>query len=180
MIITVDENIRLELLAQHHAEALFAAIENSREHLARFLPWVHKINIVQDFANYISHCIKLHKELHEVSFAILVDNVPVGKIGLHHLNLPNKAGSIGYWLAKSVEGKGIVIRSCKQLITYGFEQVGLHRIEIKTATKNFKSQAIPQKLNFKKEGLLRQAELINNEFLDLYLYSMLSQDWKSL
>jgi ribosomal-protein-serine acetyltransferase len=63
------------------------------------------------------------------------------------------------------------------LITYGFKVLGLHRIEIKTATNNLKSQAIPEKLNFKKEGILREAELVNNKFLDLYLYSILSFEW---
>ncbi len=55
--------------------------------------------------------------------------------------------------------------------------MGLHRIEIKVATNNLRSQAIPEKLNFRKEGLLRQAELVNNKFLDLYIYSMLSFEW---
>lgn len=180
MIISIDDNIRLELIAQHHAQPLFTAINNSRQHLATFLPWVHKMNTVQDFSNYISHCIRLYQQQHEVSFAIVADDVPVGRIGLHHLNSQNKTGSIGYWLSQNAEGKGIVLQSCKKLITYGFEQVGLHRIEIKTATNNVRSQAIPVKLNFKKEGLLREAELVNSEFLDLYLYAMLSQEWKSL
>ncbi|MEI9958867.1 MAG: GNAT family protein [Ferruginibacter sp.] len=38
--------------------------------------------------------------------------------------------------------------------------------------------AIPQKLNFKKEGILRQAELVNNVFIDLHLFAMLKQEWK--
>ena len=38
MTITIDENIRLELTAEKHAELLFAAIDNNREHLSRFLP----------------------------------------------------------------------------------------------------------------------------------------------
>ena len=55
----------------------------------------------------------------------------------------------------------------------------LNRIELKTAVKNLKSQAIPNKLNFKKEGILRQAEFVNNEFVDLYIYSMLKEDWQA-
>lgn len=55
----------------------------------------------------------------------------------------------------------------------------LNRIEIKAAVKNFKSQAIPEKLNFKKEGILRQAEFVNNEFIDLFIYSILKNEWKT-
>lgn len=38
-------------------------------------------------------------------------------------------------------------------------------------------RAIPEKLNFKREELLRQAELLNEDFIDLYLYSMLKEEW---
>jgi ribosomal-protein-serine acetyltransferase len=101
----------------------------------------------------------------------------VGRIGLHHMNLQNKIAAIGYWQDKGVEGQGIITKSCIALINYGFEDLGLHRIEIKAATNNLKSQAIPERLNFKKEGILRQAELVNNEYLDLVLFSMLSHEW---
>jgi len=71
-----------------------------------------------------------------------------------------------------------MVRSCKALITYGFHELSLHRIEIKAATDNVRSQAIPAKLNFVKEGILREAELVNDKFLDLILYSMLEREWK--
>ena len=82
--------------------------------------------------------------------------------------MQNKVGAIGYWLTKSAEGSGVITDSCKVLIDYGFKDLRLHRIEIKAALTNFKSQAIPVKLNFKKEGILRQAELVNNHLLILF------------
>jgi Acetyltransferases, including N-acetylases of ribosomal proteins len=114
----------------------------------------------------------------EASFAILLNKVAVGRIGLHHLNKQNKTGAIGYWLSKDAQGKGIMLKSCKALINYGFQNLDLHRIEIKAAINNLKSQAIPVKLNFLKEGILRQAEFVNNQFLDLFLYSMISDEWQ--
>ncbi|MEO6949604.1 MAG: GNAT family protein, partial [Ginsengibacter sp.] len=60
-----------------------------------------------------------------------------------------------------------------------FQKIGLNRIEIKAAVRNLKSQAIPIKLNFKKEGVLRQAEFVNNEFIDLFLYSILKEEWEA-
>jgi len=92
--------------------------------------------------------------------------------------LENKNGSIGYWLTKNAEGKGIVTNSCKKLINYGFEQLGLHRLEIKAAVKNVKSQSIPRKLNLTKEGILREAELVNGVYMDLVLYSILRHECK--
>lgn len=177
MILNVNERVRLELTAQKHATALFDAVESNREHLSAFLPWVDGMQSVGDFRSYIKNCELLYQQRREVSFVIWLDDDVVGRIGLHHVDLPNKNAAIGYWLTKEAEGKGIISQSCKALITYGFQELGLHRIEIKAATGNLRSQAIPEKLNFKKEGILRQAEWVNNQYLDLYIYSMLDFEW---
>jgi ribosomal-protein-serine acetyltransferase len=178
MILKIDDSLRLELTVPKHAEGLFDAVDKSREHLSAFLPWVGNMNSVSDFKDYIKICEQLYKERKEVSFVIIFDKDVVGRIGLHDMNLKNKNASIGYWLTKDAEGKGIITRSCKKLITYGFQELFLHRIEIKAAVNNLRSQAIPQKLNFKKEGISREAELVSGTFLDLVLYSMLAGAWK--
>ena len=178
MNIVINENIRLELTSVKHALQLFNAIDNSRTHLSEFLPWVDNIQTVQDVTDYLTSCELLYRQKKEVSFVIFFKESVVGRIGLHHLNMQNKAGAIGYWLTKSAEGKGVITSACKALIDYGFQDLGLHRIEIKAAVTNFKSQAIPAKLKFKKEGILREAEFLNNQFIDLILYSMLIDEWE--
>ncbi|MDQ2720678.1 MAG: GNAT family N-acetyltransferase [Bacteroidota bacterium] len=179
MIIIVDENIKLELTTEKFATELFVVIDTNRKHLSEFLPWVDNMKTEDSFKQYLKNCETLYKEKKEVSFIIIINDNPVGRIGLHHLNQQNKIGSIGYWIDKNAEGKGIITKSCLKLIDYGFQDINLNRIEIKVSIKNFKSQAIPIKLNFKKEGVLRQAEFVNNEFIDLFLYSMLKDEWKA-
>jgi ribosomal-protein-serine acetyltransferase len=178
MTITIDRNLRLELTSVQHTEGLYEALNNSRQHLSAFLPWVDKMQTVNDFRNYIKNCELLYEEKKEVSFVMLYDETPVGRIGLHHMNLQNKNASVGYWLTKNMEGKGIVIRSCKELLAYGFEVLELNRIELKAAVENLRSRAVAEKLGFTKEGIAREAELVNNRFLDLTLYSMLSSEWR--
>ncbi|WP_201537111.1 GNAT family N-acetyltransferase [Psychrobacter immobilis] len=178
MTIIVDENIQLEVTSEKYALQLFNVINNNREHLSEFLPWVETIKTLETFKLYLQNCEILCAEKKEVSFIILLNHNAIGRIGLHHLNPQNKIGSIGYWLDKSAEGKGIITKSCIKLIDYGFQEIDLNRIEIKASVKNIKSQKIPLKLNFKKEGILRQAEFVNNEFTDLFIYSILKEEWQ--
>ncbi len=178
MTITVDENIKLEITSPKFALELYNVIDNNRNHLSEFLPWIVNVQSEQDFRLYLENCEHLYEEKKEVSFIILFNENPVGRIGLHHLHQQNKIGSIGYWLDKNAEGKGIVTKSCIKLIDYGFRKIHLNRIEVKAAVKNSRSQVIPENLNFKKEGILRQAEFVNNEFIDLFIYSMLKDEWK--
>src|SRR3954453_13334481 len=131
MIITINENVRLELIAEKHAAALFDAVDKNREHLAEFLPWVNNMQSGNDIVDYIKQCELLHEHKKEVSFVIIANEILVGRIGLHHINPQHQKGAIGYWLIKNAQGKGIIINCCKALIKYGFKNLDLHRIEIK-------------------------------------------------
>ncbi|QDP84271.1 GNAT family N-acetyltransferase [Chryseobacterium sp. SNU WT5] len=177
MKINIEENVRLELTAKKHAQFLYDAVNDNREHLSVFLPWIENMQSVDDFENYVKSCESLYKQEKEVSFVIILNEKLVGRIGLHHLNLQNKNGAIGYWLIKDAEGQGIISKCCKKLIDYGFNELGLNRIEIKCASENNRSQAIPQRFNFTKEGIMRQAEFVNESFLDIILYSILKSEW---
>lgn len=179
MTFNIDENVRLELIALHHAEGLFLATDANRKHLSTFLPWVPNMQSAADFTNYIMHCEFLHKQNKEVSFVIIYNEVVVGRVGLHNIDEQHKNASIGYWLTKDAEGKGIITRSCIALLGYAFEQLALNRIEIKAAVKNVKSQSIAEKLHFKKEGIQRESEYINNSFVDLVMYSLLKNEWST-
>ncbi len=180
MNLYVDEKIRLEGTAIGHAQALFAAIDSNRVHLSRFLGWVDQIKTVDDSVAYLQQCEELEAQQKEVSFMIFYEDNMVGRIGLHHLSLFNKTAAVGYWLSEKYTGKGIMLKSCKKLIDFGFDTLNLNRIELKAATGNVKSQAIPKKLNFKQEGILRQAEMANNTPLDLIVFSVLKSEWQQL
>jgi len=79
-------------------------------------------------------------------------------------------------MEESAQGKGVMTKSCKVIIDFCFAELQLNRIEIKCAKDNLRSKRIPEKLNFKKEGIIRQGEFLNNAFIDLNLYSLLRND----
>nr|WP_121273619.1 GNAT family protein [Pedobacter schmidteae] len=179
MTINIDQNLKLELTAQKHAVGLYNAVNANRIHLSKFLSWVDGMQSPGDFMAYIKNCEALYADGKEVSFVIFLDELLVGRIGLHYLNLQNKSAAIGYWITEAAQGKGVMIRACRALIAFGFRKLGLRRIEIKAATANLKSRAVAEKLGFLQEGVLRQAELVNGEFLDLVLYAMLDNEWQT-
>jgi ribosomal-protein-serine acetyltransferase len=180
MKIQVDETISLEFLEEIHAESLFNVVNNNRTYLREWLPWVDHMQTVANFAYYISDTKKRAADKTDFGYAIIIDKNIVGRIGLHHINYPNRIAEIGYWLAGGLQGRGIIFKSCKALISHSFKELGLNRIEIKCGIGNDKSRAIAEKLQFRQEGILKQAELLNGKFIDLYLYAMLKQEWQNL
>ena len=101
------------------------------------------------------------------------------KTSAHTFN-QNKIGEIGYWIIKSEQGKGIITNCCEEIIRFCFETIKLNRIEIKCGTDNLKSKKIPERLNFKFEGIIRNGEYMHDKFIDLNLYSLLHSEWKKL
>lgn len=178
MTIDIDNNIKLELIEEKHTAELFNLVSANRNYLREWLPWVDNMQSVEFIEGFINSSMQRNNAKEEYAFVIMADGKMEGRIGIYKIDNQNKIGEIGYWVSEGRQGKGLVSKCCKALIEYGFEKTGLNRIEIKCGTENYKSQAIPERLNFKFEGILRQAELIRENFIDLKLYSMLKKEWK--
>lgn len=180
-IATLDAGggVRLEMIDDRHADETFSMIRSNKEHLGEWLPWVNKMQTTADFRVYIRQCKQQHQAGTDCGYMIYWNDHLAGRIGLHYIHRHNRSGAIGYWLGKEFEGKGIVTRSCASMLHLGFTRLGLNRIEIKCGVGNLKSAAIPERLGFSKEGVLRQAEWVNGGFLDLSLYSLLKEEWQA-
>ena len=175
--ILISDAIHLQPLAGEHAPLLFERVDHNRNHVRTWLPWVDAMQSVEHFQQFIRAARAREEAGQERSWSIFYHGVLAGRIGIHYINQQNKQGSVGYWLGQEFEGKGIVTQACEGVIGYGFNDLGLHRIELKCGTGNNRSAAVPQRLGFTNEGILREAELVNGQFIDLYLFSLLRSEW---
>lgn len=123
--------------------------------------------------NFVKGTMQRNKDGMEYAFVIIENNQVIGRIGVYKIDNQNRLGEIGYWIIERVQGKGIVTKICKTIIDFCFKDLELNRIEIKCGTANIKSKKIPEKLNFSREGIIRQGELLYDKFIDLNLYSLL-------
>jgi ribosomal-protein-serine acetyltransferase len=84
---------------------------------------------------------------------------------------------IGYWLSQDVNGNGVMSQAVKQVQDLCFKHGDANRVEIRCATENKKSRAIPERLNFKLDGVLRQAEFLPGcKIHDIAVYSKLKSE----
>ena len=175
--IKVDENLSLGLVEKRHAQALFNLTDASRTYLRGWLPWVDFTKTVADSEKFIDMTLNQFASNNGFQLAICYKGNIAGMIGLHGINWSNKSTSIGYWLGEGFQGQGLMVKSCEAVMKYCFEELQLNRIEIRAATGNVKSQAIPEKLGFTKEGCVREAEWLYDNYVDHYLYGMLKSDF---
>lgn len=96
-----------------------------------------------------------------------------GAGGLNGLSKEHKKAEIGFWLLTDYWGKGIMAEALPVICKYGFDHLGLHRIEGFVETANLNCKKAMQKLDFKHEGTMKDCEIKNGEFISLDIYAKL-------
>src|ERR1051326_1304051 len=169
----IDDELELRLLEERHAEAIFSVIAANRAYLREWLPWLDSSRSADDTRNFIQGGKEAGARDEGLAAGIWHRGQAVGAIGYDRLDWPNRKLSIGYWLSAAHQGQGLMTKACRAMVDYAFAELGLNRVEIYCAVGNKKSCAIPERLGFKREGVLRQSEWLYDHFVDLVVYSML-------
>lgn len=172
------ENVSLELIEDFHAYSLFQLVNTNRVYLRKWLPWVDYMITAEQFESFVKVSRHRYDSKSEVPFVITWNKKVVGRMGLYNLDHANKIASVGYWLGEEFTGKGIATEACRQVLKYAFEILELNRVEIRCGENNVRSRLIPERLGFSFEGILREAEMHADKFINLRIYSLLAGEWK--
>ena len=172
----ITDDIHLRSFEASDAEELYALVDANREYLSRWMAWA----ATQDLAGTRSFIDGTRKQLagnDGVQAAVVERGAIVGVTGFHRVDWGNRSTSVGYWLAEDRQGRGTMTRAVRALVDHAFTAWQMHRVEIRAAPANVRSRAIPKRLGFTREGVLRQAELVGGEYLDHVVYGVLASEW---
>ena len=104
-----------------------------------------------------------------------------GVISLHTINIKNHTAEIGYWLEKSMRGKGIGTIAAKMITDYGFKPLGFRRIDGLADVDNTASQKLLTSAGYQKEGILRnKVTRDDGRQIDMALFATTDLTWKPL
>jgi ribosomal-protein-serine acetyltransferase len=173
----IREGIELRLPEARHADELLQLINANRSRLERWLHWAHFSHTRQDVLNYVETARRDFVKPDFLHFLIFRQSAIAGGCGLI-LNERANSGEIGYWIDARSEGMGIISDCCRALIGYGFNELELSRVQIRCATGNIRSAAIPKRLGFLHEGTLRQTIRTNDRLDDEHCYGLLRSEWE--
>jgi ribosomal-protein-serine acetyltransferase len=174
----VAPNIEMRQFEVRDAEVVFTVADRNREYLRQWLPWVDQTYSAAQVKDFIIRTLAQYHANQGPNTGIWVGGQLAGSVGCHHIDWANRSCSLGYWLDSACQGQGVITRCCASMIDYLFGDLRLHRVVIQCGTGNTKSCAIPQRLGFTREGVLREAEWVNDRWIDLVVWSMLMEEWK--
>lgn len=115
------------------------------------------------------------------TFAVILkeEDKMIGTIELHTYIRGFKA-ELGYSINPKYQAKGYATEAAIEAIVWGFEYLGLSRIECTTYTHNFSSQKVCEKLQFEYEGIRKKGyQLYDGSLHDLKCYGLTDDDYYS-
>lgn len=168
----VENNLNLVLLTPNHADELFELVENNREHLTKWMTWPPETTSSKDTGEFIRKSLVGLSNLEEIYFGIELNNKLVGVIAFNTISKKLRKVIIGYWISEDFQGKGIITKCCQFLINYAFDELDMDKIEIHIATENYPSQRVCERLGFKQEGTVHNAENLHGNIVNYNYYAL--------
>lgn len=107
------------------------------------------------------------------------DHQYIGTCGFHKWDRQHFRAEIGYDLSPSCWGQGYMMEALRTVISNGFAQMRLNRIEALVYVENGRSIQLLRRLGFKQEGVLREYLYSDGRFYDHYLFALLQKEWES-
>lgn len=161
----------LVLAGASSAHALHTLTLTNLDRLRRWEPWAQAEPSANDTAAYIEGNLRAFVEGTALPLVIRHQRKPIGSITLR-LNSFLGNAELGYWIAEEHEGRGVVTRAARALVSYATDDLKIARIEIRTSTENTRSRRVAERLGFDYEGTLRRAQPIAGARHNVAVYGL--------
>lgn len=171
------DTITIREVTLKDAQKIYEAISSHREYLQEWLPFAATLLSVEEEERFLFSVVRVPREQRNFVYIIEDKKSICGLIGFHFSDWSNHRTEIGYWLLPEYQHRGIMTRCVRHLCRLAVEERGMNRIQIRCAVENIPSNAIPQRLGFRLEGIERDGELmITGKYVDLNVYSILKKE----
>jgi RimJ/RimL family protein N-acetyltransferase len=158
-----------------------------REYIESYLKWLNDIELTQ-YLNIYRPLTRMEEEdwienlknrNDTIVFSIsLLDNTHIGNCGLHQIDWKNRIAEVGIMIGdKELRGKGYGTEAMELLLEYGFNTVNLNRIQLRVFDYNIRAINSYKNVGFKEEGRIRQAMFKSGKYHDMFLMSILREEW---
>ena len=178
---TPPEEIKTErmILRKHRmsdAAMMFREIDQDRERLCQWLPWVDKTKSENDSKFNLEICLSSWEsgDLFDYGF-YNHDGKFLGRGGLHSINWAIPKAEFGYWMTKRGEGHGYVAEAITA-IEKAFFKMGFERLEVRCDPLNVRSANVPRRLGYKLEAILANESRHNGKLRDTMVWAKLKNE----
>ena len=169
------DRLILRKMTPGDAEAMFAYASDPE--VTRYAIWeTHRT--IEDSRSFLDLTVRGYESGADPVWGIVYkgDHRFVGTCGFASLAPEHARAEIGYVISKGYWGRGLAPEAVRAMISFGFERMGLNRIEARCIAENTASARVMHKVGMIREGMLRQREFIKGSYRDMELYAILKSE----
>jgi len=111
-------------------------------------------------------------------FVAAVDEETVGAVTFPTVDESDGVADLAYWVLPEHQGKGYGREAISLLLSYGFEELRLHRVRADCLATNDVSRGVLESLGFTQEGRFREASFRRGDYVDVLRYGVLAEEWE--
>jgi RimJ/RimL family protein N-acetyltransferase len=176
--VLVDGKVSLRPYRPEDAADLYEAVRESLPELSAWMAWAHRDYSIKESRAWIKPKPEQWKRGLEYDFAIwdAAEGTYMGGCGLNRIDDVNRMANLGYWVRSGRTGHGAATAATLLLARWGFEKLGLQRIEIMAAIDNIPSRRVAEKVGARVEGFLRNRLTLNGRLHDAVMHSLVPGD----
>jgi ribosomal-protein-serine acetyltransferase len=173
-----DGSILLRPYRLSDAQPLYEAVRESLPELLPWMPWAHADYSPEESKKWIEYCARTWAKGKEYNFAILdaKDGSLLGGCGLNQVKRRARFANLGYWVRSKCTGKGIATAAALLVERFGFNELGLTRIEIGAAASNSASLRVAEKLGATRQGIQKRKIAFRDKVYDRQVFSLTQKD----
>jgi RimJ/RimL family protein N-acetyltransferase len=174
----VDGRLHLRPWRDRDAAILFDAARESVAGVGRWLPWCHADYSRHDAEAWIAYCQAGWRSGEHFAFPVFdaTRGELLGGVGLNQRNRMHRSANMGYWVRQSRQGQGVAAAAGRLVANFGFQWLGLARIEIVVLPGNQPSLRTAEKIGARFEGVARQRLCVRGQPEDAAIYGLVPED----
>ncbi len=163
-----NSNITIRPFVSTDAEAFVAAARESVATVGPWMPWCTPAFCADNALTWFSTCDTERSagRAYDMGVFCASSGQLLGGAGINQLTAYHRYGNLGYWVRQSHQRKGIAKQAVSLLSSFGFQKLGLFRLEIVVATGNAPSQAVAAASGAFLESVARNRLFLQNQPVD--------------
>lgn len=178
MLPLLTETLCIRPFRMSDAPGFVQAVFESLPNLSTWMPWCHDDYAIDDAEAWFAACAdNLQAEIsYDFGIFSLDGQVLYGGISINPVNREHNFANVGYWVRLAQQRRGVATRAVRRIAEYGFNELGLTRLEILAEPDNRASCRVAEKSGAQFEGIARNRLMINDALRNAAVYALIPSD----
>lgn len=174
--------IEIQPVAVDHAAGMLEAAAESVEETSPWMEWIQWCRpgiTTEQVGKGIAYLAEQSARGEAYSFSVI--HVPthlfLGLVGIDRINRKDLYANLWYWIRTTWTGRGLAGAAARLAALYGFQVLGLQRIEIVVPLANTRSRRVAIKVGAIEEGIARNRCRHYGKQSDAFMFSLIPSDF---